>query len=43
MTHDWRVVYLQEKRPLGYVIENGKSIVKVRKDTASALADLTRT
>jgi len=33
MTYDWRVVYLQEKRRPGYVIENGKSIVKVRKDT----------
>ncbi len=33
MTYDWRVVYLQEKRRPGYVIENGKSIVKIRKDT----------
>jgi hypothetical protein len=33
MTHDWRVVYLQEKRHPGYVIENGRSIVKTRKDT----------
>ncbi len=33
MTYDWRVVYLQEKRRPGYVIENGKSIVKIRKVT----------
>jgi len=24
MTSDWREVYLQEKRRLGYVIENGR-------------------
>ena len=28
MTADWREVYLQERRRPGYVIDNGRSIVK---------------
>jgi hypothetical protein len=32
MTTDWRVAYRQEKRRPGYVIENGKSIIKFRPD-----------
>ena len=28
MTADWREVYLQERRRPGYVIENGRSVVK---------------
>jgi len=28
MTADWHEVYLQERRRPGYVIENGRSIVK---------------
>ena len=28
MTADWHEVYLQERRRPGYVIENGRSVVK---------------
>ena len=28
MTADWREVYLQERRRPGYVIENGRSVVR---------------
>ena len=28
MTNDWHDVYRQEKRRPGYVIENGRSVVK---------------
>ena len=28
MTADWREVYLQERRRPGYVIDNGRSVVK---------------
>ena len=37
MTYDWRVIYLQEKRRPGYVIENRKSIAKI--ETASSNRD----
>jgi len=40
MTADWHEVYLQERRRPGYVIENGKSVVKLHKD-ASPRRDMT--
>jgi hypothetical protein len=29
MTTDWGIVYVQERRRPGYVIENGKSVTKI--------------
>ena len=36
MTADWREVYLQERRRPGYVIDNGRSIVKRDEGTLRA-------